>query len=255
MRSRLAVATIVTSACIACGPGKNTTTESEPTTTLEPTSTSPTDGVTTTSTTAPTGTSPTETSTGEPQACDAFLPDEILGDQTTITITNAGAVPLWIEAASCIGLPKLVITDAEGDNHFFAGGPCSPPPCESLMQGECLLGCDDCGVPPGLKLEPGASFSVLWAAADVEFMEMTAECAPEVGCAGPCAVARERPAGTYDVAVTAFQTCVGSCDCDPPNPGGHCTLEGGIVLSEPLTVSLPLAFPEMPEIEVSIGAL
>ncbi|MFY0536856.1 hypothetical protein [Nannocystis pusilla] len=104
-----------------------------------------------------------------------------------------------------------------------------------------------------MRLEPGASFSVLWAAADVEFMEMTAECAPGEGCAGECAAARERPAGSYDITVSASQQCLGTCDCDPPNPGGHCLLFGGAVLSEELTTTKPLSFPDTLEVEIPLG--
>lgn len=245
---------IVALACAACGPGKSTTTESEPTTTLEPTSTSTSEGATTTSTTAtPTSTSPTSTSTGAPASCEAFLPDEILAEQTTITLTNASAGPIWLGAVGCAGLPDLDILDGDGQDHFFVFEPCSPLPCERLMAGDCAVACDDCVVPAGLRLDPGASFSLLWAGADVEFMEMTAECAPGPGCARECVAARERPAGTYEITVTAAQQCVGSCDCASPSPNGHCTVDGGIVLSEELKVSVPLDFPATLEIEVPLG--
>ncbi|MCY0989093.1 hypothetical protein OV203_18295 [Nannocystis sp. ILAH1] len=240
-------------ACTACGPGKTTTTESEPTTTLETTSTATSDGTTTTTTPTSTETSPTSTTTGTPASCEAFLPDETTAEQTTITLTNASAGPLWLGAVGCSGLPDLDILDGDGQNHFFVFEPCSPAPCELLMAGECILGCDDCVVPAGLRLDPGASFSILWAGADVEFMEMTAECAPGPGCAGECVAARERPAGTYEITVSAAQQCVGTCDCASPSPNGHCTVDGGIILSEELTVSVPLMFPEMLEIEIPIG--
>ena len=252
---RLGIAMSAALACTACGPGKTTTTESEPTTTLEPTSTSTTDEPTTTTTTTatPTSTSTSPTSTGTPASCEAFLPPEAVAEPTTITLTNASPGPIWLGAVGCAGLPDLAILDGVGQNHFFVFEPCSPAPCELLLAGDCPLGCDDCVVPASLRLDPGASFSILWAGADVAFMEMTAECAPGPGCAGECVAARERPAGTYEIAVTAARKCLGTCDCASPGPNGHCTVDGGIILSDALTVSVSLDFPETLEIEIPIG--
>ncbi|MCY0992239.1 hypothetical protein OV203_34195 [Nannocystis sp. ILAH1] len=241
----LVLAAALPSACVLDYPVGNTP-QSTATGETEPTSTPTTGGT-------DTATNPTQMPTGGPLMCADFLSDQDFNEMVSITITNAGDTPVWLESVGCAKLPALQITDAKGLDHYFVEGDCAAPLCDELLQGVCERGCEDCGGLPKLRLDPGARFALNWAGADAEVMQMPAECAPGEGCAGECVAARTRPAGVYDITVTAFHGCLGACECEPPSPGSHCKLTDAVVLSEPQTRSEPLSFPDTVDIEILIG--
>ncbi|PCC71536.1 hypothetical protein SAMN02745121_01081 [Nannocystis exedens] len=228
---------LAASACLAmaCGSEKTTSTEGEPTG-GEPTSGTSTDA-------APT--------TGA-LMCEAYLDDEDDGELVVITLANNGAAPLWFEAVGCVGVPPLQITNSQGESVPVLTG-CAPPDCQSVMEGDCVRECDPCSPPPGLRLDPGARLEVWWSQQDVEFLDITAECAPGPGCAGECIRGVRRPPGIYEITVTAYKECAGACECAEPDPEMGCYVSGAIEADQPVTVTVPLDYPAVTEIEVPFG--
>ncbi|MCY1056799.1 hypothetical protein [Nannocystis sp. SCPEA4] len=229
--------TMIAATCLmsACGPEKNTTTDSEPTS----------GGSTMTGTEAPT--------TGA-SICESYLSEEDDSTAMTITIVNTGAVPLWLDAVGCEGVPAMHIAGDAGENLYIGADPCPIPECEELMQGDCVRDCFDCGQPWGIRLDPGTSLGVLWSASDGETMQMTAECGPGANCPGECVAGRVRPAGTYEITVTAYTECAGDCECAAADPELGCALGAEVDKSQPLVVIVPFEHPQDTVVEIPIGA-
>lgn len=230
MRRRLAWSSLAL-VLSACGPEKG-----------EDTGASSAAEATASTTTAPTGGSEaggtsmggtTEASTTAEADCSAYADDE-LGPTVEITIRHSGSETVWLPAQSCSGLPELHALDAMNADYFYTGGTCGGRRCADIMMFEsCQSTCDPC-VPPSLvRVDPGATIVVTWAAAIAEELEMTAECAPGTDCAGPCERLRRAPEGPYTIELPAFLGCSGDCACDTPDPNNFCSLYGAAEGGEP----------------------
>ena len=237
----------------ACGPEKSNTTDgsgggSSSGTVSAGSATDPTDGATA----APTGSATAMPTTGEPLSCDAFLPPPPEAFKSVeITITSKLAVPVWIGAVGCGGLPLLRILDAGAEDLFEGADECFPRRChEFIGADDCSLGCNDCGGAVARRIGPGSQFTMNWSAARGVPMQMTAACAPGTDCQRECVRPEPVPAGTYRVELTAFRTCTGLCDCDVADPNASCALWELIETAEPFAVEVSVVYPETGAIEL-----
>lgn len=238
MRRTLVSTSIV---LLACGPQRSDTTGSSSGTgsATDPTGTS-------------TGSATVQPTTGEPLSCDAFLSPPPEGFKSVkISIVSKLAEPVWIDATGCGGLPLLRILDASAEDVFELRGECSPVECYEFLGAEdCTLGCNDCGSAQARRIGPGSTFAINWAASRGVPLQMTAECAPGNNCQRECLRPEPVDAGTYDVELTAFRQCSGTCDCDVADPNASCSLYEPIQTSEPLVVKVSLVYPETDAIEL-----
>jgi hypothetical protein len=255
---------------LACGPGKGGDTgeagsdvsndvESADATGAVPTSTG--------STTAPTGTAAagtdtgdtgtsTATSAGESTAgaiCDQYQPDDDIGPPVTITVRHEGSAPVWVPAASCAGLVRLEILDENFQDMFSAGSNCSPTQChEFLGSDDCTLGCDDCGVPAVVRIDPGATIAINWPGGFGAELEMTAACAPGIDCQRTCLRPTQAPAGNYGITLSGFRECTGPCECDVPAPDGWCPIWEQVETAELTLFTVSLQYPDVTAIDVVV---
>lgn len=168
--------------------------------------------------------------------CSQYADDE-LGPTVQINILHSGSEPVWLPAASCAGSPVLHALDATNVDYFYRGtSSCAPTGCAEIMTLEtCEIVCDPCAPPSLLRVDPGAVIVVTWVAAITEPLELTAECAPGTGCAGPCDRLKRAPEGLYTIELPGFLGCTGDCACDPADPSGFCSLFGVAEGGEPTT--------------------
>ncbi|MFZ6182612.1 hypothetical protein [Nannocystis pusilla] len=183
------------------------------------------------------------------------MSEEESGEQVTINIVNTGAETLWVDAVGCQGIPAFFVADSEGNEVQVANEMCPIPLCDDLLAGECDRSCLNCLPPSGVRLEPGAKFGMIWSGDNLANRDMTAECAPGEGCAGECVVGYPRPAGLYEITVTAYLECSGDCACEPSNPEDlWCHTQDDISTSQPLVVTVPFDYPKVTDVEVKVGA-
>jgi len=222
----------------ACGPQKSSTgdessTGNETSSATDPTST-------------PTGSASETPTTGEPLSCDAFSPPPPDAFKSVeITIVSKLAVPVWIGALGCGGLPAFRILDAGSIDRFGGASECSPTQCHEFLGAEdCSPGCNDCGSASARRIGPGSSFAINWSAAVGVPMQMTAACAPGTNCQRECLRPEPVAAGTYSVELTGFRQCTGNCECDDLDPAASCSLFAPIEMTEPFEVKVSLVYPE-----------
>lgn len=200
-----------------------------------------------TATAADTGT-PT---TGAAATCDMFVSDAEIGPPVRISLRHTGDEPLWIGATGCGGSPAFDIVEDGGRFLLHPDSDCSPTRCDDFLgQPDCSLGCNDCGTAFAVRLDPGAVVDVNWTGVDPIQMTMTAECAPGTQCQRECQRWTRAPAGGYTVQVAAFRGCTGACACDPPSPGGACSIYEPLETSDPVVFVVPLTYPETTTVEV-----
>ena len=228
---------------VACGPGKSGDTGDTGGTGSSEGTASDTGTVTAADTGTPT--------TGAVGSCDMFMSDAEIGPPVRISLRHAGDEPLWIAASGCGGAPAF---DIVADGVRFLVHPdseCSPTRCDDFLgQPDCSLGCNDCGVPFAVRLDPGAIVDVNWTGVDPIPMTMTAECAPGTQCQRECLRWTRAAAGDYSVQVAAFRGCTGACACDFPSPGGSCPIYEPLETSDPVVFVVPLTYPETTTVEV-----
>jgi hypothetical protein len=184
--------------------------------------------------------------------CSQYANDE-LGPTVEITIRHTGSEPVWLPAGDCSGAPELRVFDAMNIDRFDTGGSCGSRQCAAIMTLEsCELACDPCAPPSLVRVDPGATIVVIWAAVLAEELEMTAECAPGIDCAGPCQRLVRAPEGVYTVELPAFLGCTGECVCDPPDPNNFCSLYGVAEGGEPTTFTVMIDYSAETAVEIVI---
>ena len=194
----------------------------------------------------------TETPTTAGPDCSMYANDE-LGPTVEITIRHTGSEALWLPAGGCSGLPELHVLDAMNTDYFTTGGSCGSRQCADLMTAEtCELACDPCAPPSLVRVDPGATIVMIWSAVIAEELEMTAECAPGLDCAGPCQRLMRAPEGPYTIELPAFLGCTGECMCDPPDPNNFCSLFGVAEGGEPTTFTVMFDYSAETAVELVI---
>lgn len=200
----------------------------------------------------PTGTATDTPTTGEPASCDMFLPPPPEAFKPVeITIVSKLAVPVWIGAIGCGGLPLLRILDADAVDVFDSPSECFPVLCDQFIGAEdCTFGCNDCGGATARRVGPGSTITLDWSGARRVPLEMTAQCAPGVNCQRECLRPEPVAAGDYSVELTVFRGCTGLCECDVPDPNASCALYEQIETVEPFEVKQVVSYPETGAIEL-----
>jgi len=194
----------------------------------------------------------TDTPTTAGPDCSQYADDE-LGPSVEITIRHTGSEAVWLPAASCSGLPELHVLDAMNTDYFYTGGSCAARRCSDIMTLEsCEISCDPCAPPTLVRVDPGATIVVIWTAAIAELLEMTAECAPGIDCAGPCQRLLRVPEGPYTIELPAFLACTGECACDPPDPDNFCSLFGVVEGGEATTFTVMVNYSSETAVELVI---
>lgn len=242
---------LVLSMLCACGPNKSDPAEGTGSDTGGATS-DDTGSNTGSVTGTPTGTATDTPTTDEPVSCDAFLPPPPEAFKPVeITIVSELAVPVWIGAVGCGGLPLLRILDADAGDVYDNPSECFPVLCDQFLGAEdCSPGCNDCGAASARRIGPGSTLTLSWSAVRGVPMEMTAQCAPGMNCQRECLRLEPVAAGEYSVELTAFRSCTGQCECDVPDPGASCPLWEPIETAEPFDVKKTLSYPETGAIEL-----
>jgi hypothetical protein len=245
-------ATAIALVLSACGPEKGDDTGASATTA---------DATTSATTDAPTGStggtvggtgSATDTPTTVGPDCSQYASDEP-GPTVEITIRHTGSEPVWLPAVSCSGQPELHALDAMNTDYFYTGGICTSRQCADVMTlDSCELACDPCAPPTLVRVDPGATIVVTWTAVIAEQLEMTAECAPGIDCAGPCQRLLRAPEGPYTIELPAFLACSGECACDPPDPNNFCSLFGLADGGEPMTFTATIDYSAETAVEILI---
>lgn len=243
----------------ACGPGKGGSSGTETVGTGgASTGDTSTGSATADMPTGPTSDAPTVTgdtptgATGEPASCEKFLPDE-LGPGVDIVLRHTGTAAIFVPAASCAGIPRLMILDAAKQDFFSAGSDCSPSQCEEFMSLDvCEVGCDACGAPSVARIEPGAEFTIQWPGGRGVEMQIGADCAPGTDCQGECLRPTQAAAGDYQIVLPAFRACTGGCACDSDPQNGWCPIFDAADVAEPTSFMATLGYPGQTEVEVTI---
>lgn len=235
----------------ACGPEKGDDSGSSPS------NSDATTNATDATTDAPTGGTGTGDTTVTPTTagpdCSQYANDE-LGPTVEITIRHAGSEPVWLPAGDCSGTPELHVLDAMNTDYFNSGGgSCGSRQCADLLTlDSCELACDPCAPPSLVRVDPGATIVVIWSAVLAEELEMTAECAPGLDCAGPCQRLVRVPEGPYTIELPAFLGCTGECTCDPPAPNNFCSLYGVAEGGEPTVFTVMIDYSAETAAEIVI---
>lgn len=200
----------------------------------------------------PTGTATDTPTTGEPLSCDTFVrPPLEAFKRVEITIVSELAVPVWIGAVGCGGLPLLRVLDADAVDVYDSPSECYPVLCDEFLGADdCTFGCNDCGAASARRIGPGSTLTLFWSAARGVPMEMTAQCAPGKNCQRECLRPEPVPAGDYSVELTAFRSCTGQCECEVPDPSASCPLWEPIETAEPFDVKQIVSYPETGAIEL-----
>lgn len=226
---------------LACGPGKGGSVGDTEATTTTVGSSGATTGAT------------TDGATTDALSCDMFVPADDLGPPVAITLKHQGSAAIFIGAAGCAGLPRISIIDPNLQSIDHYGGDCWPTQCQDFLGlDDCTLGCDDCAGPSLLRVEPGASATLLWPGVIPTPMQMTTECAPGTECQRECLLGLQAPAATYSVAVEWTVGCTGDCECDAPAPNGICPLWEAPQPGTWTSITTELVYPDMTAVELVI---
>lgn len=226
MRSRpsvlLSLLVPLAAACPGLGDdstGTGTDTESAGTTTTEST----TDGATSTSVGTESPTSTGIGTTDEPPVCEPPVNEEPGQAGATITIRNAGAIPVYVLPKSQFVCNYTQIEiDIDGVNVHWDHPGVYPYPCDATR---CQWGCSDGGW-DGLIINPGATAEIPWNGAVWADETLSDACVEEFCPQGgvECEARRALTDVTYTARVQITDTCPGELDVCEACVEGVCNL-------------------------------
>lgn len=188
-------------------------------------------------------------------ACEDYVSADAVGPEVTVTVRHTGTTPVYFKPEGCGGTLTFEITALATDETVpYTLGECTPVLCDDfLVLDDCSQGCSDCAPPESGRFEAGGMAEGEWSGAWLVPLTMTNACASGAGCASECQRRDAAPPGRYQIALTTYQLCAGSCECDPPMPeGGVCNLYGGTQLGYPQTFVAEIDYPAQTVAEIVI---
>lgn len=180
-------------------------------------------------------------------ACEVYQSDEDIGPGVEVLVRSEATTPVYFDTHGCSDRPVLEITGPGGEPvPYLFGILCG----EFIGDGECPVGTNDCGSPNGGRLEPAATDEAGWPGRWVTELEVDPACAPDPACPSTCDRMDQAPPGTYEIALTVYRSCTGTCECDGPAPA--CGLFGANERSEPVTFTATVDYPAQTSVEIVI---
>jgi hypothetical protein len=181
-------------------------------------------------------------------------PDEApQGPSVTFTLRNLRSDAIFVVSwLGCVeGYVRLdLVDDPPGRWPLDA---CAPT-CANIIAGECW----DCACEPPrlLRVEPGASYDVVWDGQLWIDAELPTEC-NACAVASDCLLGVSAPAHTYlitSTAATSATDCVdemGGSSCTCPNGAQACFIEGTVANPAELPVQANLEYPDATSLELA----
>jgi hypothetical protein len=181
-------------------------------------------------------------------ACEGYeSPDVDPGPRVDAIIRSDATAPVYFDTSGCSNTPVLQITGPGGEPVPYLLGTL----CDAFIGGtECDVGVEDCAAPNGGRFEPAATTDAGWPGWTLSEVEVDPACAPEPNCPSTCQLMDQAPPGTYEIALTVFRSCTGTCECDDVLP--VCGLFGANELGDPVTFTALVDYPAQTSVEIVI---
>lgn len=212
---------------------------------------------TTPSTTDPSATDPSASGESETSsdsgalACEDYVSAAEIGPGVAVTVRSESGAVVYFDTNGCSDAPVLTVTAPGGEVVSHLLGECALEVCDELIgTDECSPGCNDCGGFNGGRLEPAAVDESGWSGRWLTELDVDPACAPDEGCPSTCKRVDQAPAGIYEIALTVYRSCTGSCVCDDALPA--CGLQGENELGDPVTYTVSVDYPAETSAEIVI---
>jgi hypothetical protein len=181
-------------------------------------------------------------------ACEGYdSPNTDPGPRVEVLVRSETTAPVYFGTSGCSNTPVLEVIGPGGEPLAVRLGTL----CDEFIGGtECNVGGEDCGTPNGGRLEPAATADAGWPGWTLTEVEVDPACAPEPNCPSTCQLMDQAPPGTYEIALTVFRSCTGTCECDGPTP--VCGLFGANELGDPVTFTAIVDYPAQTSVEIVI---
>ena len=201
-----------------------------------------------------TGATPTTADEAGVPSCDVYDPAPDIGPAVTVTVRHEGTSPVFFIPHGCGGAITLAITNgSEKGMPYLLDGECFPNTCDGFVgAADCSVGCNDCAPPTAGRIDPGALAETAWPGRVLAALQLDPQCAPAEGCPATCVRPDQAPPDTYELALTVFRTCTGTCECDGPGPGVCGLWTGDEQVADPITFTAIIDYPAQTNAEITI---
>lgn len=191
------------------------------------------------------------TTTGAP-SCEMLDDTPDIGPRVSVSVRHDGTTPVFFRPHGCGGAITIAIRENGADVPWLIDGECTPNTCQGFVdQGDCSVGCNDCAPPQAGRIDAGAMGDATWPGSIATELAFDA-CAPAADCPATCLRRDQAAAGMYEVALTVYRTCTGTCECDGSGSGVCGLWSGDEQLSDEVTFTTALDYPTQTAVELVI---
>ena len=198
------------------------------------------------------GAASTSSGTGAP-SCEMYGDAPGIGPAVAITVRHEGTTPVFFRPTGCGGSITVEIRQSGETIPWLVDYECSPSTCEQFVAAsDCSIGCNDCAPPQAGRIDAGAVGDANWPGNRTTELALEEACAPAADCPATCLRRDQAEPGAYEVALTVFRTCTGTCTCDGPGAGVCSLWNGDEQLADPVTFTAALDYPSETAVEIAI---
>jgi hypothetical protein len=191
----------------------------------------------------------TSTTTGDAPSCEELLSDPDIGPSVDVIVRSESGATIWLDSQGCFFSPVLELASGGQSVPFYADD--SIPGCDQYVESlVCDAGGNDCGEAFAGRMEPGSETESGWNGARIVDTVVDPACSPMPECPAMCQRRAAAETGVYEVSITAYRTCSGTCECD--DPFEVCAIWGPVELGDPITVTAMIDYPTQTTAELVI---
>jgi hypothetical protein len=198
------------------------------------------------------GTTAADTSTGAPSC---FQYDPAPNDNPTVAISvhHDGTTPVFFMPHGCAGVIVVDVRRDDASLPWLLDEECTPNTCDGFVAAsDCSVGCNDCAAPNAGRIEAGVIGQSAWTGIVLTELPLDPACGPGApDCPATCNRPDPAEAGTYELALTVYRTCTGTCECDTAG-SAICGLFSGEQLSDPVTFTAMIDYPAQTSATITI---
>lgn len=192
------------------------------------------------------------TTTGAP-SCEMYDDAADIGPRVSVSVRHEGTTPVFFRPHGCGGAITIAIRENGADVPWLVDSECTPSTCQGFVeQGDCSVGCNDCAPPQAGRIDAGAMGDATWPGNITTELALDDACAAAADCPATCVRRDQAAAGMYEVALTVYRTCTGTCECDGPGPGVCGLWSGDEQLADEVTFTAALDYPTQTSVELVI---